>query len=151
MFFSSCGWANSCFSPSYLRSYGFLCYVMLRSLENKLGTFWQNIKQMIVCQFIPWEKKNVIWQTLMVCCLTLDFFQSYIVINSLLSEMVFIYFSPWESQIMYTSFKWLSTFFCPGWISRTCPDPQSIAWVRFQILDSSFTHSFQIICHANLA
>lgn len=69
---------------------------------------------MIFCQFIPWEKKNVIWQTLMVYCLTLelfDCFRSFIVINSVLSEMVFIYFPQWESRIMYTSFVWLSTFF----------------------------------------
>lgn len=154
VFFSSCGWANSCFSPSYLRSYGFLCYVMLCCLENKPSSFWQNIKQMIFCQFIPWEKKNVIWQTLMVYCLTLelfDFFPSFMVINSVLSEVVFIYFSQWESHIMYTSFMWLSTFF-----ALHCRlDFKNISWPTVhcmsQILDSSFTHSFQIICHANLA
>lgn len=144
VFFSSCGWANSCFSPSYLRSYGFLSYVMLCCLENKLRSFWQNIKQMIFCQFIPWEKKNVIWQTLMVYCLTLElfnFFRSFIVINSVLSEMVFIYFSQWESRIMYTSFMWLSTF------STISIGPQSISWPTVHCMSQisdfrQFLHTF---------
>ncbi len=134
--FSSCGWANSCFSPSYLGSYGFMYYVFLNCLENILHSFWQNIKQMIFWQIIQWEKNNnlsnrdslvtLIWLfwSVLYCQKWFPFiFHSEINVSAMI----------WNMFIFLTCFMWFTTFspLTLAEFQEYFMTLQFITWVRF--------------------
>lgn len=95
------------------------------------------------------ERKIIICQTVTEFVLLFNYLA--FLISSILAEIVFIYFSQWDKCISYE----ICLFFLPILCGLPLFSPstqagfhdyfmtlQFIAWVRFQILDSSFTHSF---------
>jgi len=124
--FSSCGWANSCFSLSHLRSYGFLCF----------SSSARKITQPFLTEYNKWSSGNLFhvrkrmpMTSLLFDSWSIGFYSNhFIIINSIHFEMVFINVFHSEREMYVPVLCGLPTFFALQCYFMTS---QCVAWVRF--------------------